>query len=286
MEDVQQILTIIENWAADIGVYAVTLAAVGTFSMALLEALKGIFKIKAAYHERSLKRWLRDDLISYLANSDILKSELFKDLDLNIIKDNGVREIISLATGVPQKEINIDTAHVGVYAIGAERSLYTLSLDKLMGQIQESVDIVLENPVRYVAAYLLLCCTASESDIEEWYKHAQLITEQGSNGAKKGLDPQIIARIGKRIQQSVQRQLDTFQLQTDYFWSRWNQITSLLLGFFVLFTAIVVSRITLDGSNITFGEIFKIFMLSILGGFIAPVAKDLVTSLRKVKNRE
>ena len=145
-----------------------------------------------------------------------------------------------------------------------------------MGQIQESVEIILDNPHLYEPAFILLSGTANREDVDAWLRYR-------SPDPKLENSAQEMARVGNRIQQSVQRQLDTFQLKTEYFWSRWNQMMSFLIGAVVLFLAIYYSR---SASGAIDSDLPAIILLSLIGGFTAPVAKDLVTNLRKVKVRE
>lgn len=283
-EIIGSILGVISKWADEIGSYALALVAVGALSMALVEALKGIFKLRASYHERSLKRWLSEALTQYIDPEKLSSSEPLKDTCTSVssIADEGIRQIVSLATGVPPRQVTTQGSPLGVFTISPERSLYTLPLEKMMGQIQESTEIILDNPQMYKSAYILLTGTAHLEDAEKWYLSKSLDTEDGPV-PPPAIDPQVLAKVGNRIQQSVQRQLDTFQLRTDYLWARWNQIASFLIGAGVLFGAIYTSRTAYTETTYDLPEMI---LLSILGGFTAPVAKDLVTNLRKVKSRE
>ena len=282
MDDFGSIFNIVTNWADEIGSYALALMAVGTLSMALLEAFKGIFKLRASYHERSLKHWLRKELKQYLdperlSSFDLPKEDAFSITEL---ANDGVSQVVSLATGVPVKRINSQAKPYSRIVISPERSLYTLPLEKMMGQIQESAEIILDNPHLYRAAFFLLTSTANQGDVKNWYQY-----RSPNNMPDDKVSPQEMARVGNRIQQSVQRQLDTFQLKTDYLWSRRNQLGSFIIGAIVLFYAIYYNRSLSDAFDYR-GELPEILVLSLFGGFVAPVAKDLVTSLRKVKIRE
>jgi len=286
-ESVSSILDVISNWADEIGTYALALVAVGALSMALLEAVKGIFKVRASYHERSLKRWLREVLTEYLDPEALAASEVLKDTCTSPVSlaDEGIRQVVSLATGVPPEKVKAESSPYSVFSISPERSLYTLPLDKMMGQIQESTEIILDNPHLYKPAFILLSSTANKQDVEDWFsaRNPDQIAIDNLPDLQRTKD---IARVGNRIQQSVQRQLDTFQLRTDYLWARWNQIASFLIGAVVLFAAIYYSRSLGTTGGTSIKDIPEILLLSLLGGFTAPVAKDLVTNLRKVKARE
>ncbi len=272
MNDIAHILGVVIGWADEIGSYALALVAVGALSMAILEALKGLLKIRESFHERMLKRWLTKELIDAVADS-----HSDKESEDGSYVGSGACEIISLATGKSSEKIVPNAAPFMLFKIDSERALYTLPLENMMGQIQDATEIVLENPTLYESAFKLLTVGVGKEDVESWKKFSDYKFDTKGNSRD-------VAKIGSRIQQSIQRQLDTFQLKTNYIWARWNQIISYGIGTSILFLAIYSSREFVNDVQF-WKEIPDIIVLSIFGGFTAPVAKDLYTNLQKVKVR-
>ncbi len=73
---IEQILNIVHSWSDDLLVYAIALTAVGTLSMALLDAFKGLIQYRVRYNERTLKNWInygllrKEEELSWLYDDD------------------------------------------------------------------------------------------------------------------------------------------------------------------------------------------------------------------------
>jgi hypothetical protein len=77
----------------------------------------------------------------------------------------------------------------------------------------------------------------------------------------------------------VTRKLDAFQTRVEYTWARFNQLLALLAG--SVFFYYVLSR-TKDVTKIS---TFTLVAVSLMGGLIAPFAKDVVTALTGLRAR-
>lgn len=277
----ERIIDLIGGWSDEIAAYALALVAVGTLSMALLEAFKGIFKLRASFHERFLKRWLTSELLnngkslSWVNANEKLQSFL-KSKNMTEVSTHATQQIISLATGTPEESVSVKTQPYFVFSISPERALYTLEISKMMGQVQDAVDVILLNPKKYLESYLLFTNNVEPEDVLAWLEYCSLPYPETKNIPDE--ERENIANINNRIQQSVQRQLDSFQLRTGYIWARRNQIYAIILGALVLFSALWVTS--------SEHSLLTMVTLSLLGGIAAPVSKDLVSNLRKVGTNE
>ncbi len=144
-----------------------------------------------------------------------------------------------------------------------------------MGQIQDSVELTLQNPKVYPELFILITNKAADSDIKEWLEYCLMPYSSKSEIGDK--EREGYANLNNRIQQTVQRTLDNFQLISSYKWARTNQYCSIALGASLLYIALI----SIDKSDKYF--VPSALWLSILGGFVAPFAKDLVTRLRQVR---
>jgi hypothetical protein len=89
--------------------------------------------------------------------------------------------------------------------------------------------------------------------------------------------------------------LDSFQIVTALRWREWNQFSAVVVGAILLLAAQVLALGQNDNGTLKawseFATQFSPFVLvklvlsSLLGGMLAPVAKDLVDTLGKVKTR-
>jgi hypothetical protein len=81
-----------------------------------------------------------------------------------------------------------------------------------------------------------------------------------------------------RLRQIFKRKLDSFQLYTEQRWASYNQFAANVVGALVMFAAL--SSLSAD-LHLGYGEIL---FLSLFGGILSPVAKDLVAALRRVRD--
>ena len=84
--------------------------------------------------------------------------------------------------------------------------------------------------------------------------------------------------------------LDGFQLYTSDSWANWNQLAANITGIAVMLVSLMFARWAAEGGgHFTWAALSNSFSLSMIpislvGGILSPVAKDLVTALQKVKN--
>ena len=90
-------------------------------------------------------------------------------------------------------------------------------------------------------------------------------------------DAAAAAQARARLSNLVSRKLDGFQLRTDFWWSRLNQLASMVISVGLMFYAIGL----VQGSNLWFGNI----ALGLISGLLAPFMKDLTQSIASLKAR-
>jgi len=84
----------------------------------------------------------------------------------------------------------------------------------------------------------------------------------------------------------MRRQLDSFQTITSYRWKEWNQLWAWLVGGVLLMLAQLIPalRALPEGTDLKPMNIAIMGAVSLAGGLLAPIAKDLVDALSKVKS--
>jgi NADH:ubiquinone oxidoreductase subunit 2 (subunit N) len=78
----------------------------------------------------------------------------------------------------------------------------------------------------------------------------------------------------------VKRKLDGFQIYTGDSWATWNQTVANIVGIVALFLILIWVKNTSTSSP----GYPTIVLLSLFGGILSPIAKDLVTALKRVKD--
>lgn len=280
--------------------YAATLAALGAMTVAIIEAWKKLLDSQAKFHRASLLRWMHNDAGKdshyFTTAATPTRAADLPPFDAGRAYD----QLLHLCTGVGQPGAELRTRHTksmeraqhGRYQRSIEYALYELEIDRLMGQIQDAADITLHNPRRYPDLFQFLTRSAAPEDVAQWLNEVQQLASQ--NNASEQLRKDIADRY-TRLKQLVRRHLDSFQIVTAMRWREWNQLAAVLVGGVLLFAAQLLALAHLDDGGWKPWSVFiahftaqpllalKIALIAVFGGMLAPVAKDLVDALRKVK---
>jgi hypothetical protein len=267
--------------------YLTPLIAIGAFSMAFIELWKKLLDKRTKFQARRWVEWMVRNAQS--ANGDVHRGE------------QALTQLLQLTTGVsPEHGL---TAARDLIALGGlpkgyvptrnpAHSVFALELERMMGSIQEASDLVLANPPQYESLYRVLTVGANRNDIESWFRNGpsallnvgNLPEEQQKEEVKR--QSELIAR----LRQTVKGKLDGFQLYTSDSWANWNQLAANITGIAVMLISLMFARWAADGGGqFTWDALRRSFSpsmipISLVGGILSPVAKDLVSALQKVKN--
>jgi hypothetical protein len=300
--------------------YVAVLAGTSALVVAVLEATKKLFSLRGKFHRTAIIRWLSQDKGSMPSELDLAKPGMFSGLALGggghydvpaYRKASdvapGVRydpvvayaEFFHLTSGQAQPP-KPNPSHAVMRWRSVDRAVFELETSRLMSQIQDAADAVLNNPTLYPHLYAFFTRGsngANNSDAADWKAYIEdPATTVANNPAKKY--PDVFAR----VRLLMRRQLDAFQIVTACRWGDLNQWWAMVLGAALLFVALVMAAASTDPdlSNKAFdpvkawnvgwdlvikGEVafWGIFLKALLGGALAPVAKDLLNSLSSIK---
>jgi hypothetical protein len=254
--------------------YALTLAAVGTLAMALVEITKSVLRLQLRYNRWSVQRWTRGApralwklmaaLPSFRATTP---SRAFDDANATL------SELLLLSAG------GHDEAN----------ALFDQPVEKMMGQIQAAVNVAMDFPQEYPHLYGFItkipndywlhgAANNTSQDDVRWAQGMDKVHRIRTSPPQSApLDPatlseaQASAQARARLNNLVARRLDAFQNETQYFWMRLNQWAATILG-------TVIFAIALHTADDSLSWIVLI-LLSIPAGVVAPFAKQLSTSL-------
>jgi hypothetical protein len=260
--------------------YAVTLAALGALTMAVQEAVKKVLGLLSKFHRKALQAWLEVDGGSTKKHYQV--SAIRTDRAEAAIPprgrqpafgSNAYEELLHLTTGLALDETRRtsplgSTRHVA-------NALFELELAQMMSQIQDAADAALSNPERYPALYAFLTRGCAIDDAERWAS-----AMSSTKVAADGTDPKELGDLYGRIRLLVKRQLDSFQTVTTYRWREWNQMSAVLLGAALMF----IAQLRMAGGQPSYDWVGMV-LVSVLGGMLAPVAKDLVDALGSMKTK-
>lgn len=255
--------------------YALALAATSVLAMALLEAWKSVFKTRERFHMRQLYQWISQAPVPAATSQDATPGP-------GGFHDQAYRQLVLLTTGQDlDARYALDRIRGDRFELLPSNALFALELERMLGQMQEAADIALSNPTVYPQLYRFLTQGASEDDISSWQQESTRVPEEDS-GNRQAMKERVDAF--SRLSKLVKRRLDSLQITMKYQWARRNQAWSIALGGTLLFVSLAYIEISASAwaliNPLTW---LRIFVASLVGGILAPVAKDLVVALKKVR---
>jgi len=176
---------------------------------------------------------------------------------------------IASANNLPP--VNIEEAHkdlIRLATAGDEKAFYDLPIEQMCGQIAAAMQVVFDYPAAHTD---LLCCMAAladPADIEQLVKPS----EDGVPRAQGQVDART------RVMHQVQRAIDSLQIAAGYRWKLYLQIASFVLSF--LITVVGLSSLAAPNSH---SAVLVVLLVGVVGGFLAPVARDLLAALQKLR---
>ncbi|HEX6627745.1 MAG TPA: hypothetical protein VF105_07315 [Gemmatimonadaceae bacterium] len=265
--------------------YLTPLIAVGAFSMAFIELWKKLLDKRTKFHARRWVDWLMHNAAS--ANAVANRGE------------EALTQQLQLCTGAAPEEA-MAAARDLIRLRGLPRgyaptrkpahSVFALELERMMGSIQEAADIVLANPPQYESLYRVLTTGANRGDIESWFRHGPSALLDAANLPEDQQKAEVKrqSELFARLRQTVKGKLDGFQLYTSDSWTNWNQLAANITGIIVMLVSLMFSRWSTTGAQFSWDAIGNSFTpsmvpISLVGGILSPVAKDLVSALQRVK---
>jgi hypothetical protein len=298
--------------------YLMVLAGTSALVVALLEAYKKLFSIRGKYHRTAVMRWLAQDSASIKGALSVAKPGILSAVALgggdhyDVPTERAARmvgpertyspeaayaEFFHLTTG-QAKPTSPNPSHAVMRWRSVDRAVFELETSRMMSQIQDAADAVLNNPELYPNLYAFLTRGASAEDASGWLKY--ITAPPSTNPTKPDSD-----RYG-RIKMLMKRQLDAFQTVTSCRWEDLNQWWAIVLGAVILFIALVIGGdpgfrndafdplksflvgwknvvASLSGEDISKTPLLGLLLKAVLGGVLAPLAKDLLNSISSIK---
>lgn len=216
--------------------YAIIITAVGTLSMAFVDAFKGLFRLKGLFLKYKIKKWISNH------NSTN--------------RDKAIDELLCLAAGDHECNIPWDW--------------WDQPEEQFFPRIHSAAETALDFPVAYPNLYNVLTHELTGKD--EWGNNASIFRSE-VNQASDQCRIDNLAGVRARIGNAVSRRLDTLQMQVEWYWTKMNQLTAIIISImiFIAFSfKYPIGCVTAIGTGI-------------VAGLLAPLAKDLVSRISGIK---
>ena len=263
--------------------YLGALAAVGALSMALIEAAKKLLDSRTKFQALRWTRWvMRTPLDRALSGAQPATHARSMAQVIQLCTGVTTDEASSAADGLIERGGHLSLGHA-FHTVPAH-ALFALDLARMMGSIQDAADVALSSPTEYSDLYQLMTAGARADDVERWYADGSSalvsIADLNPTTEQRQAVKEHAERFA-RLRQIVKRKLDGFQLYTGDRWASWNQTAANAAGIVVMFIVLTWLQRNSAVASISFPSLV---VFSLLGGILSPVAKDLVSALKRVKD--
>lgn len=154
-----------------------------------------------------------------------------------------------------------------------ESAWYAQPEEGMFQALRSAVNLAIQYPEIYRNFYTFLARGADKNDVEACLKMTSLPPDLDSDTRKKRFEIMTeINQARQRIENLVTQNISCLENRISYVWARVNQICSVILA--VAFLMYFMSQ---DAEAPK--DLFVRFFLAILGGLVAPFAKDIVSAL-------
>lgn len=229
---------------------------VGLLSMAIIQTFKDMLPVRRWFQRSWLLRWLdeKNDQVRQRQNIPADSREAEKDL-------------------------------VQLAADGDYNSFYNLPIEQLCGQMNAAAQAALDFPRLHGVLLRYVGSQADPADLDKLIggppeaarkPRSQLMEDKDSKAIEE-IDNYVDVR--NRVAHQIQRAIDALQVSTGQRWKLWIQILSMAIS---LIIALMGASLFGDISGWRRAE--TIVAVALLGGFFAPIARDLIAGLQQLRN--
>jgi hypothetical protein len=151
---------------------------------------------------------------------------------------------------------------------GDDRAFFDLAAEQLIAQMNAAAQAALDYPGKHRDLLAMISEGVEVADIEAVLAYVPRAEES---------PPQEYLDARNRVGNRIQRNLDGMQISLSSRWQFWMQGAALLI------TVIIIEVAIVGAGSATFGAMVLGVPIGIVGGYIAPVARDLVAALRSLR---
>jgi hypothetical protein len=264
--------------------YALVASLVGALSMALLQTLKDIFPIRSWFQKARLRKWYEDKQGKMSKLFQPENRQKFTDfLKFQGLTDDQIQKYLggySYANDSTSKS-SFEVFQYQLLSLstdGNESAFYDLPIEQMCGQMNTCAQLAIEYPIRFTNVLSPLVASADPLDIYLLFLLPTPI--QGMDNPDTKAINSLYSEARNRIGHHIQRAVDAIQISFGSSWKKYMQVASIILS--GLICALGVGF--LDTQMTIFQRIALALVSAVLGGFLAPVARDLVAALQKLRS--
>jgi hypothetical protein len=233
------------------------MAGVGILSMAIIQAVKDTFPVRRAFQRQWLRNWFQ------CKAAEAAK----KGSDFKVSPADAEKDLIKLATD--------DNGN----------AFYDLPIEQLCGQYNAAIQVALDYAKEKEHRDLLVATAAlASADDLRLVLNPPDAAKLRVNAADPNANQQVLDERQKfidartRVTHQVQRAIDSIQISAGFRWKFWLQCASFGLSALIAGLGVAMFFHPAAGSGI-----ITVIVTGVLGGFLAPVARDLVAALQQLR---
>lgn len=170
--------------------------------------------------------------------------------------------------------VDVDAAErdlVRLATAGDAKAFYDIPIEQMCGQMGAALQVALDYPAKHAELLRLVAALADPEDVE------RLIASTAPAPGEKRAQADVDARA--RVMHHVQRAIDGLQISASYRWKLYLQIAAFATSFVITVLAVSVHV----GGALAAKDLPGIVLVGVVGGFLAPVARDLLAALQKLR---
>lgn len=238
----------------------ISMAAIGVLTMALQQAIKDMLRLHVGFNRRRFDGWAGAEAASAHARRQLLTLAL-----------GGTRRA---TTSLP------------------DEALFELSIAALTAQLASAAKFALAFPEAHQAALRLAVGPLGDTDVGTLV--AATAAERARIAAGDPVTPAHEAQLSSaeeartRLSYLIDRRMDAFQVESTSRWEHRNKQAAFLLSALLALAAIGVYVVSYQyWTPLSKPQVAALGLMvplaALVAGFVAPVAKDLVTALQSVR---
>ena len=229
--------------------FATALAAVGVISMALIQTVKDVFPIRRWFQTYRVRDWLSAQAPKAPAGGHPVSAEAAET------------DLVRLATS------------------GDRAALYDLAIEQVTAQMNAAAQMVLDFPWLHPDLFYCLAAQADAEDLRRLIESRP--PERGPRPPLSDEDKKALLDARNRVTHQVQRSLDGLMIAVGFRWKFWLQIASFVVSALIVWTGLLL--FVQEPIEVLARHLPLYAALAVLGGFLAPVARDLVAALQQIR---
>jgi hypothetical protein len=225
--------------------------AAGTIAMAMLQLVKDLTPLRREFQRWWLQGWIAAHVDAFNRHRQSKAAD--KKALPAVSAGTAETLLIELATG------------------GDDRAFYELAVEQMVAQMNAAVQIMLDYPKKYCDLLVVLSEGADLNDV------SAVISQSPEAKARKTAPSAEYLEARTRVSHRVQRNLDAVQIALGSRWRFWMQTTAIVLSVLLLELGVIL----FGGARL--GALLLAIPIGILGGYLAPVARDVVATLQTLR---